>query len=97
MKIRDALTWFKTNFGPKLEPAVAGTPFNIDMLSAIAYQESGEVWPVLVDKQLGIPKILELCVGDTLDGRSATSSAPTIYFVGWVISGRALVGGKPER
>ena len=61
MKIRDALTWFKTNFGPKLEPAVAGTPFNIDMLSAIAYQESGEVWPVLVDKQLGIPKILELC------------------------------------
>jgi hypothetical protein len=41
------------------------------MLTAIAYQESGEVWPVLVDKQLGIPKILELCVGDTLDGRSA--------------------------
>jgi hypothetical protein len=59
------------NFGPKLECAVAGTPFNIDMLTAIAYQESGEVWPVLVDKQLGIPKILELCVGDTLDGRSA--------------------------
>ena len=71
MKTRDALTWFKTNFGPKLEPAVAGTPFSVDMFTAIAYQESGEVWPVLVDKQLGIPKILELCVGDTLDGRSA--------------------------
>jgi hypothetical protein len=71
MKIRDALTWFKTNFGPKLEPAVAGTPFSVDMLTAIAYQESGEVWPVLVNKQLGIPKILELCVGDTLDSRSA--------------------------
>lgn len=71
MKTTDALTWFKTNFGPKLESAVGGTPFSIDMLTAIAYQESGEVWPVLVDKQLGIPKILELCVGDTLDGRSA--------------------------
>jgi hypothetical protein len=71
MKTRDALTWFKTNFGSKLEPAVAGTPFSVDMFTAIAYQESGEVWPVLVDKQLGIPKILELCVGDTLDGRSA--------------------------
>ena len=71
MKTRDALAWFKTNFGPKLEPAAAGTPFTVDMFTAIAYQESGEVWPVPVDKQLGIPKILELCVGDTLDGRSA--------------------------
>ena len=71
MKTKDALTWFKTNFGPKLEPAVAGTAFSIDMLTAIAYQESGEVWPMLVDKQLGIPKILELCVGDTLDGGNA--------------------------
>jgi hypothetical protein len=71
MKTRDALAWFKTNFSPKLEPAVAGTPFSVDMFTAIAYQESGEVWPVLVDKQLGIPKILELCVGDTIDNRSA--------------------------
>ena len=71
MKTREALAWFKTNFGPKLEPAIAATPFSVDMCTAIAYQESGEVWPVLVDKQLGIPKILELCVGDTLDDRSA--------------------------
>ena len=71
MKTREALAWFKTNFGPKLEPAVAGTPFTVDMFAAIAYQESGEVWPALVDKQLEIPKILELCVGDSLDGRSA--------------------------
>ena len=38
MKTRDALTWFKTNFGPKLEPAVAGTPFSVDMFTAIAHQ-----------------------------------------------------------
>jgi hypothetical protein len=77
MKTREALAWFKTNFGPKLEPAVAGTPFTIDMFAAIAYQESGEVWPTLVDKQLGIPKILELCVGDSLDGRSAFPRSKT--------------------
>ncbi len=38
MKTRDALAWFKTNLGAKLEPAVAGTPFSIDMLTAIAHQ-----------------------------------------------------------
>ena len=71
MKTREALAWFKTNFRPKVEPALAGTPFTVDMFAAIAYQESGEVWPALVGKQLSIPIILELCVGDTLDSRSA--------------------------
>lgn len=71
MKTRDSIAWFKRNFGPKLENAIAGTPFSTDPPAAIAYQESGEVWPVLVDKQLSISKILELCVGDTLDNRKA--------------------------
>ena len=67
MKTRDALAWFKDEFRSKAGAGRPGTPFSVDMFTAIAYQESGEVWPVLVDKQLGIPKILELCVGDTLD------------------------------
>ena len=67
MKTRGALGWFKTSFNKQLEDAVVHTPFSVDMLTAIAYQESGEVWPVLVDKRLSIPKILELCVGDTID------------------------------
>jgi len=62
----------KTNFGAKLEPAVAGTPFSVDMFYGPSRtKKAAKFWPVLVDKQLGIPKILELCVGDTLDGRSA--------------------------
>ena len=67
MKITDAIAWFKKNFGPKVRKAVAGTPFSADMVTAIAYQETGYIWSVLVDKQLSLQKILELCVGDTLD------------------------------
>ena len=67
MKIPDAIAWFKKNFGPKVGKAVAGTPFSADMVTAIAYQETGYIWSVLVDKQLSLQKILELCVGDTLD------------------------------
>src|ERR1051326_5887433 len=67
MNTRDAIAWFKTNFAPELEKVVAGTPFSVDMLTAIAYQETGYIWSVLVDKQLSLQKILELCVGDTID------------------------------
>ena len=67
MKIPDAIAWFKKNFGPKLGKAVAGTPFSADMVTAISYQETGYIWSALVDKQLSLQKILELCVGDTLD------------------------------
>jgi hypothetical protein len=67
MNTQDAIAWFKKNFGPKLGKAVAGTPFSADMVTAIAYQETGYIWSVLVDKQLSLQKVLELCVGDTLD------------------------------
>jgi len=72
MKPRDAIAWFKTTFGDKLEEVVAGTPFSADMLTAIANQETGYIWSVLVEKNLSLPRILELCVGDTIDapGRS---------------------------
>src|SRR5947209_5402857 len=70
MKTGDAIGWFKTKFGTELEKAVAGTPFSVDMLTAIAYQETGYIWSVLVDKQLSLQKILQLCVGDTIDAPS---------------------------
>src|SRR6266513_6319697 len=70
MRTKDSITWFKNIFGPALEKAVNGTPFSVDMLTAIAYQETGYIWSVLVDKQLSLQKILELCVGDTIDAPS---------------------------
>lgn len=39
--------WFKTQFQARLEAALDGTPLTVDLLTAIACQETGEVWPVL--------------------------------------------------
>jgi hypothetical protein len=61
------IRWFKQEFGVKIEAAVTGTPFDLDMLTALACQETGEVWPVLRRAGLPTSQILHLCVGDTLD------------------------------
>ncbi|MGZ5268494.1 MAG: hypothetical protein ACXWCC_17075 [Caldimonas sp.] len=61
------ILWFKSNFQPLIEPAIAGTPFSVDMLAAFACQETGEIWPLLRRKGLPVARVLELCVGDTID------------------------------
>lgn len=61
------IRWFKQQFGGPIEAALDGTPFDLDMLVAIACQETGHVWSVLRRKSLSDEKILALCVGDTLD------------------------------
>ena len=67
------IRWFKEHFHTEIEFAVAGTPFDLDMLTALACQETGEVWPILRKKpELSLSEIVELCVGDTIDrGRRA--------------------------
>ncbi len=64
--LQDAL-WFKTQFQPVIARAVAGTPLNVDMITAFACQETGEIWPALRRQGLPTARILELCVGDTID------------------------------
>lgn len=64
------MRWFKQTFQDKINSAVADTPFTLDMLTALACQETGEVWPILRTKDLSVDRILELCVGDTLDASS---------------------------
>lgn len=63
----DDITWFKQQFQSEIEEAVKATPFTTNMLTAIACQETGEIWSVLHRRQLGLETILELCVGDTID------------------------------
>lgn len=63
---QDAL-WFKSQFQPAIETAIAGTPFSVDMITAFACQETGEIWPALRRQGLPTQRILELCVGDTID------------------------------
>ena len=64
--LQDAL-WFKSQFQPAIERAIAGTPLNVDMITAFACQETGEIWPALRRQNLPTARILELCVGDTID------------------------------
>jgi hypothetical protein len=71
----DALRWFKQTFGSDLAAAAAGTPFSVDLLVAIAAQETGEIWAPLRNK-LSVPDLLAVCVGDTLDADKGRVAFP---------------------
>jgi hypothetical protein len=70
------IAWFKGEFGTPIEAAVKGTPFTIDMLTAIACQETGSIWSVLRAKGLPTDRVVELCVGDTLDSSKGRRAFP---------------------
>jgi hypothetical protein len=71
------IKWFKENFGAKIRAVVAGTPFDLDMMTALACQETGEIWPILrKDANLSLDQIVALCVGDTLDSDRGRSAFP---------------------
>jgi hypothetical protein len=70
------MRWFKENFHAKILPALEGTPFTLDLLTALACQETGEVWPILRKQPLSVARILELCVGDTLDSDRGRRAFP---------------------
>lgn len=59
--------WFKAEFESTLNTALVGLPLSVDFMTALACQETGEVWPTLRRAGLPIKTILQLCVGDTLD------------------------------
>jgi len=65
-RMTDAISWFKGQFGAPIQAAVEGTPFSLDMLTAIAMQETYYIWGDLY-KRLPVADVLKLCVGDTLD------------------------------
>ena len=71
------MQWFKENFHPPTEAAIAGTPFTLDLLVAIACQETGHIWSVLRKKPLTLDQILALCVGDTLDAPNRSAFPKT--------------------
>jgi hypothetical protein len=75
MADREDFRWFKETFHREIEAAVANTPFSLDMLAAIAAQETGHVWGTLRDK-LSLQQLLEICVGDTLDADKGRSAFP---------------------
>ena len=71
-KLKEAMSWFKTQFKSQIEVGIHDTPFTLDMLTAIAVQETYYIWGNLY-KGMSVTEVLKLCVGDTVDapGRSA--------------------------
>ena len=74
-KAEDIL-WFKQQFHTAIAAGIQGTPFSLDMIAAIACQETGFIWQVLRKRQLSLGQILELCVGDTLDASGGRRAFP---------------------
>lgn len=70
------ILWFKQQFQRRIEARISGTPFTLDMLTAIACQETGYIWQALRRERLSIERILELCVGDTLDADRGRRAFP---------------------
>ena len=66
MTTKDAIEWFKRTFGQEIESVISGTPFGLDLIVAIAFQETGYLWRKLIGT-LEPGEILKLCVGDTFD------------------------------
>lgn len=68
MPTRDDIHWFKTQFASEIGQAIEGTPFTLDLVTAIACQETGPIWSRLRRQGVAVERILALCVGDTIDG-----------------------------
>jgi hypothetical protein len=66
MPIQDDITWFKQQFQDDIQTAIEDTPFKIELLIAIALQETGYLWRNIYKRET-VAKTLELCVGDTID------------------------------
>ena len=77
MPTKQAIGWYKQNFGAQTTAAVQGTPYSADLVVAIACQETGGTWNVLRQKGLPLAEILELCVGDTLDAPNRSAFPKT--------------------
>jgi hypothetical protein len=58
--------WFKQQFGNEIQQAVQSLPFHLDFLTAIAIQETYEVWG-RARQVMNKAEVLMACVGDTLD------------------------------
>jgi hypothetical protein len=61
--IRKSVKWLNDNFRPSIENTFKGTPFEVKHIYGIAWVESSELWPNLIDKYTS-SQILGFCVLD---------------------------------
>lgn len=69
MSTADDIAWFKKKFHRQIQDALNGTLFSIDLITAIACQETLYIWRILRKRpSVSLERLLELCVGDVIDG-----------------------------
>lgn len=66
MSIAENIVWFKRQFQGDIQARLSGTPFTIDLITAIAVQETGYLWGDIREIE-PVTEVLKLCVGDTID------------------------------
>lgn len=76
MAVKDEIRWFKENFASDILPALNGTPLSFDLICAIAFQESGELWSKM-RRRLPRAEVLRLSCGDTLDAPNRSAFPKT--------------------
>lgn len=64
--MKDGMAWFKKQFATQATQALATLPYSLDLLTALAVQETFEVWGNMFKTQK-TSDILAACVGDTID------------------------------
>jgi hypothetical protein len=88
------IRWFKSTYGARIEPMLVGTPFDLDMITTLACQETGELWGAMrKDPALTPDQIAALCCGDTLDadkGRKAFPRTKADLVAPQVVDGKAM-------
>lgn len=65
-QLKEDMKWFKDQFKTKIEAGVGGTPFSLDLVTAIATQETRYIWGRLY-KTLPLAEVLKLCASDIID------------------------------
>jgi hypothetical protein len=72
MGIKEDITWFKDQFQSEILAAIENTPFRLELLVAIALQETGYLWRNIYKRE-SVARTLELCVGDTIGAPDRTA------------------------
>jgi hypothetical protein len=72
MPIQDDINWFKQQFQDDIKAAIDNRPFSIELIIAIALQETGYLWRNIYKRET-VAKTLELCVGDTISSPQRTA------------------------
>jgi hypothetical protein len=71
----EGIRWFKTQFVGSISTGIRNTPFTLNLLSAIAVQESySDAWGLLYTST-PVADVLKRCVGDSLDYPSRSGTA----------------------